>query len=122
PSFLYEQNVYDPLALDKGLCRGYFLLRVGRHLITAPSSATKATPGGCSAKPNKARIHGVTKITPQHIAYFALHARFLISTMETWGREDGAFNMQQFYENIVALFEDDAESDWCVDTLKWWNE
>jgi len=28
PTFLYEDNVYDPNELDKGLLRGYFLLRV----------------------------------------------------------------------------------------------
>ncbi|KAA1471035.1 hypothetical protein DENSPDRAFT_836974 [Dentipellis sp. KUC8613] len=122
PAFLYEHETYDRSALDKGLCRGYFLLRVGRHLITSPSSATKSTPGSCSAKPSKAKIHGITKVTPYLIAYFALHARFLISTMETWGREDGSFDMQQFYQNIVNLFEDDLECQWSIDTLKWWNE
>jgi len=28
PSFLYEQDLYDPNEIDKGLLRGYFLLRV----------------------------------------------------------------------------------------------
>jgi hypothetical protein len=28
PNFLYEESVYDPNEIDKGLLRGYFLLRV----------------------------------------------------------------------------------------------
>jgi len=28
PNFLYEEDVYDPDELDKGLLQGYFLLRV----------------------------------------------------------------------------------------------
>jgi hypothetical protein len=28
PSFLYEEGVYDPNEIDKGLLRGHFLLRV----------------------------------------------------------------------------------------------
>jgi len=28
PNFLYDEDMYDPNELDKGLLRGYFLLRV----------------------------------------------------------------------------------------------
>jgi hypothetical protein len=28
PAFLYDESMYDPEEIDKGLLRGYFLLRV----------------------------------------------------------------------------------------------
>jgi hypothetical protein len=32
---------------------------------------------------------------------------------------DNGFNMKQFYDTIVALFED--AGDWGTETLAWWN-
>ncbi len=34
---------------------------------------------------------------------------------------DGAFNMEEFFLNIVKLFESDPNSDWATSTLEWWN-
>jgi hypothetical protein len=42
PTFLYDESPegYDPREIDKGLCRGYLLLRVsGRRLITADTKS-----------------------------------------------------------------------------------
>lgn len=39
-----------------------------------------------------------------------------------WRLEDGIFDKQNFFENIVCLFEDDPNSDWATETLDWWNK
>jgi hypothetical protein len=39
-----------------------------------------------------------------------------------WTTDDGAFEYEVFYQNIVRMFEDDAEDPWVKETLGWWNE
>lgn len=43
----------------------------------------------------------------------------MISSMENWGPQYGAFNLPDFHNRIVALF-DDCEADWSIQTLAWW--
>jgi hypothetical protein len=50
----------------------------------------------------------------------ASQARHAISTMDTWGNEDGHFDYGEFWHGIVGLF-DDPEDEWCVATLTWWD-
>jgi hypothetical protein len=42
--------------------------------------------------------------------------------MSQWSSSDNLFNLQLFYDNIVAMFEEDPEDPWIIETLKWWNE
>lgn len=39
-----------------------------------------------------------------------------------WVMDDGAFEYEVFYQNIVQMFEGDPKDPWVVDTLEWWNE
>jgi hypothetical protein len=90
PTFLYEEGVYDPGEIDKGLLRGHFLLRVSRlfivhrvfaedivakvykHIFTSPSSALKDSPGTNATRSGNAKIHHMTRVTPTTIAYAAV--------------------------------------------------
>ena len=82
------------------------------------------------------KINGLTQVTPSTIAYavaqvcfystfvqvtYFFQARFALSSCEEWGVEDGQFILQDFYEAILELFEDE-EDEWVVDTLTWWNK
>ena len=49
-------------------------------------------------------------------------AYIALSSMSQWGSSDNIFNLQEFYNAIVALFETAPEHPWVVDTLEWWNE
>lgn len=40
--------------------------------------------------------------------------------MESWCVEDGEFNYEAFFDNIVDLFETDENDPWVIETLKWW--
>ena len=54
---------------------------------------------------------------------------FQLSSMSTWGVVDrnspdssNPFNLQEFYNNIIALFEgDDVDAVWVRETLAWWD-
>jgi hypothetical protein len=44
-----------------------------------------------------------------------------LSSCEEWGAEDGLFILQDFYQAVLELF-DDEEDEWVIETLAWWNE
>jgi hypothetical protein len=94
PTFLYENSAYDPMDMEKGLCRSDILLRVSilllrfhmcfntpyqtyRHIFTSPSSAMKNTPGAARTKSGQAKLNGLHSVTPRTIAYAALHVSFI---------------------------------------------
>ena len=100
---------------------------MGNGFWTPQDSKTKASVG---------KINGMNQVTPVTIAYAiaqvcfhlvncsqlnSVQARFALSSCEEWGAEDGQFILQDFYQAILELF-DDEEDEWAVDTLAWWNE
>ena len=43
--------------------------------------------------------------------------------MSQWSSSDDKnFNLQEFYNTIVVMFEKDPQHPWVVETLEWWNE
>jgi hypothetical protein len=42
--------------------------------------------------------------------------------MSQWASCDNLFNLQLFYDNIVATFEKNPQDPWVVESLEWWNE
>ncbi|KAG6825294.1 hypothetical protein H0H92_004132, partial [Tricholoma furcatifolium] len=105
----------DPL---KGFMRGYLL--VYRHIFTSPTSAISGNRN--ATKPSKAFLHSLTSVTGRTLAYAAVQACFAISSVEAWNSCDGPFDYEMFYFNMVAIFEDEPENPWVVETLKWWNQ
>lgn len=51
-----------------------------------------------------------------------IQAYIALSLMSQWGSSDNLFNLEQFYDNIVVMFEKDPEHPWVIKTLDWWNE
>jgi hypothetical protein len=41
--------------------------------------------------------------------------------MSQWASFDKVFNLEEFYDTIVMMFEKDVE-DPVIETLEWWNE
>ena len=87
PTFLYNEQEYDPKEKDKGLLRGYLLVRVSelesflivllflflqtyKHIFTGPGSSL-STNTRKGTKPSKAKLHGLHCVTPRTIAYAA---------------------------------------------------
>jgi hypothetical protein len=46
--------------------------------------------------------------------------RFALSSVESWSSEDGEFDYEAFFNNIVDLFETDNTHPWVLETLEWW--
>jgi hypothetical protein len=42
--------------------------------------------------------------------------------MKRWKPFDGLFHLDEFYEEIVSIFEDNVGSLWATKTLEWWNK
>ena len=80
PSFLYESGiVYDEENEDKGLFRGFLLVRVYRHIFTGPSSAMNPT---AKVNKSKAKKFQLTQVTGRTIAYACVQVRNCFSTLQ----------------------------------------
>lgn len=113
------------------------VLQVFRQIFTSPVSALKPETAK-KGRPSKARLHGLTGVTGRTIAYTCVivslyhssHSNASCSSTKTrialrglgWGIDDGDFEYQVFYQNIVSMFEDNPEDDWVKETLAWWQE
>ncbi|KAJ6543599.1 hypothetical protein DFH09DRAFT_37905 [Mycena vulgaris] len=116
PSFLWEFDSYDPDNFDDGLLRGELVLRVLRHIWTAPSSAYMGLDNGIPAVCN-ARLHEYFKITPPMIGYAVAQARTMIATTD-WTSRDGSYSYEDLFDAIVQLLSD-PEDPWVTETLNW---
>lgn len=45
--------------------------------------------------------------------------RHVLNSKESWASQDGAFNAEEFNQNIMGLF---IKKEWAEETLVWWNE
>ncbi len=107
-----------------------------KYIFTGRSSAFSTTPGGKTTRAGNGEIAGLKTITPRIIAYGAcmvrcyhisslwlimesFQLRFAISNQESWNKLDGEFNMQEFYWNVVGIFEDSG--DFGAELLAWWS-
>jgi len=82
---------------------------------------------------------GITAITPEIIAYGACQvclllsgqshrmltkdpqARFSLSSVSEWPMQDMTFDLQDFYYNVLFLFEE-RDDEWACDTLAHWHK
>ncbi|KAG1824735.1 uncharacterized protein BJ212DRAFT_1261032 [Suillus subaureus] len=90
-----------------------------QHIFTSPLSAYGGethTTRTCNAA-----LHNMTTVEAAHIAYGCLQVHFSISTKNAWSEIDGAFNYQDFYNNVVKLIEDSPDLEWKEELLKAWN-
>ncbi|KAJ7506329.1 hypothetical protein B0H11DRAFT_1707147 [Mycena galericulata] len=119
PAFVYEEGSWDPRDPENGLLRGDLLIRVLRHIWTAPASAwfgleNEAIPAVCNA-----RVHGVYQVTAEMIGYAGVQVRDSLHGVQHWKLRDGTYDYEQFYNSIVILFSD-PDDEWAIETLKWY--
>ena len=126
-----------------GLFRGFLLVRVYRHIFTGPSSAMDPSVKANKSKAKKFKLTDVTGRTityaciQVHISDLSFHSVLLhsnvadwsqrhihiaITSMGQWSTSDNLFNLQEFYETVVDMFEKEPQHPWVINTLKWWNE
>jgi hypothetical protein len=95
-------------------------------------------PKDHSKNKSKAGIYALTAVTARTIAYACVQASYdfdrnflfidswktyiALSNMKQWGVSANLFYLDEFYENIVSMFEDNADTPWVKETLCWWDE
>ncbi|KAG6371286.1 hypothetical protein JVT61DRAFT_9755 [Boletus reticuloceps] len=114
PAYLYPGETpgaeYDPNDISKGLFRGYLMDRTSKHILTSPSSALHERAKG--ARSGNAKIHKMKTIEPEHIAYTAMQAHFMISSAEKWSDQDSLFNYTEYYYRIIRLLRETRNRAW----------
>ncbi|KAJ7120188.1 hypothetical protein C8R44DRAFT_877638 [Mycena epipterygia] len=119
PSCFYADNTYDSTDTKRGLFRSPFLLRVLRHLWTAPGSAIERKDR--LSQTCNARAHGQFTMISTMIGYGCVQARTILLTSD-WTAKDGSYDNVKLFNSVVALFKTDPTDAWAVDTLKWYQE
>ncbi|KAF8148267.1 hypothetical protein B0H34DRAFT_737596 [Crassisporium funariophilum] len=122
PTLLYASHDIDPDDPESGLLRSRVLLRVFKHIFTAPTSAKEdiAAPKKTKTKKTQAQLNNMKTVTPGSIVYAALMYRHSISALDDWRTEDDLFDRNQFAKSLMDAFYD-TEDTWTKDTLAWWN-
>ncbi|KIO25135.1 hypothetical protein M407DRAFT_8591 [Tulasnella calospora MUT 4182] len=129
--FMYEDQVCDPTALNKGLLRSDILVKAVLAILFGPSAVKCSEPGPSDTKAKKAGnadLGGITKVTPGLIAYAACLVRFALSSESLLTPGDGqgrGFDNCAFYRSLVSLLETPTSSPirkkWRKELLSWWN-
>ncbi|KIK35590.1 hypothetical protein CY34DRAFT_95817, partial [Suillus luteus UH-Slu-Lm8-n1] len=126
PAFIYEGtppgNDFDPDNVQEGFLKGYYLKRVFRHIFTSPSSALipdgeTNTIRGCNAK-----LHGMEKVEPEHIAYAFIQSQFSIAARDKWHETDGCYKYSEAYTRLIKAIREAPDRTWAESLLQWWNQ
>ncbi|KAK0238381.1 hypothetical protein EDD85DRAFT_1000692 [Armillaria nabsnona] len=118
-SFLFDQSKAlseDDLA---GCMEGFVLVRTVKHLLTSDGIPGKSKG---PTRPSIAKMYKIKKMTGRLIAYGACQAHYALSSLDSWTRRNGKFDLQKFYYSIVDMYEDFPEDPWAVASLAWWNK
>ncbi|KIK80189.1 hypothetical protein PAXRUDRAFT_159320, partial [Paxillus rubicundulus Ve08.2h10] len=89
------------------------------HIFLGPSTAMGHV--SCETHSCNAALHDMTTVKLEHLANGCVQARFIISSMNQWNKDNGTFNYCIFYYNVVSLIRDCEDKVWVADLLKWWN-
>ncbi|KAK0431437.1 hypothetical protein EV421DRAFT_1743106 [Armillaria borealis] len=119
PSFLFDQSKVSSEDALAGCMEGYVLVRMVKHLLTSNGIPGRSKGLTC---PPITKIYKITKIMGHIIAYGACQAHYAFSSVDSWTRCDGKFDLQKFYEAVVDMYEDFPEDPWAIASLAWWNK
>ncbi|KAI0747130.1 hypothetical protein C8Q80DRAFT_822650 [Daedaleopsis nitida] len=117
---LYSADqLHGPLS---GFLRSKLFKLMFQSIWTGPISTKcdgargKSTPG----KPPLSHKYRINDVSPRMLAYVAVLLRHALTTAE-WKMSDLQFNNSDFFDKIVALFEE-PPTPWASETLEWWNK
>ncbi|KZT01020.1 uncharacterized protein LAESUDRAFT_764058 [Laetiporus sulphureus 93-53] len=121
PSMVYPENGYNPCAVDENALKSDLLASCFRALFTRPRSGKlprNKVPGehkkGGGHNPI-AYNYRMKECNEYNIAYLA---RFAANSQSEWTEADDDFCSEEFFNFILALFED---PEWREKTLAWYN-
>ncbi|OBZ77939.1 hypothetical protein A0H81_02860 [Grifola frondosa] len=94
PSFLYNQDEYNPEAIDKGFLHGTLLVMCFKSLFLGPQNVKKHA-GEKENGPSKlplAQKYNITSVTSWLIAYVAVLVHFILNSQAQWAQINSNFN------------------------------
>lgn len=99
-----------------------------------PQGGNKSNTRWSAGKKSIARAFAITEAVPETICYAAVlvchhqtcvamlisprQTRFGMDTQSEWCEQDGEFVYESFFNNLMAMFEDE---EWAKGTLEWYN-
>lgn len=125
-AILYDEDMVDEASELSGLFRSETLLRCGITIFCGPSAGRNwkfPEPGArsfaSSRKECNAEINGITRITPEAIAYVSTLVVFSVHDGKTFTRDSGDLDLSEVYHDVVAALRTNTK--WAEDTVKFWN-
>ncbi|KAF7782960.1 hypothetical protein Agabi119p4_2336 [Agaricus bisporus var. burnettii] len=120
PAFLYPFDTpYKPSRPRDECFHGLLWIFTFKALFTGPATATQAEFNGLRPKHCQAYHHGLTKVTPETIAYAAMHTYYAISNAREWRTDMGTFDKKEFFTSMVTVLS--KESRWQKKLFRWAN-
>ncbi|KAI0754051.1 hypothetical protein C8Q80DRAFT_1136527 [Daedaleopsis nitida] len=125
PIVLFDMDViqsgdetHGPLT---GFLRSRLLKLTFKSLWTGPISARRDGARGKNipGRPPLSQKYDIDSVSPRMLAYVAVLVRHSLKTAE-WNIADLQFNNSDFFDNVVALF-DEPRTPWASETLAWWD-
>ncbi|KAF5347858.1 hypothetical protein D9758_013831 [Tetrapyrgos nigripes] len=114
--FLYDENLMDDDNPAAGLFKAPLLVHIFNHIY----DSTGIKNNGAKTKSSVSRLHGMTEVAAEDIAYTSVQTRFLLSSQSTCSRLDHGFNIKEFYWSIIRFFRNNRRGSRTI--LKWWNK
>ncbi|KAG0692728.1 hypothetical protein DFH29DRAFT_785821, partial [Suillus ampliporus] len=93
---------------------------VFRHIFKGPSSALVKDGEAVTTRSGNAKLHNMTQVDAEHIAYTFVQAR-IISSRDKWQATDGNYDYRDAYYRIVKAIWDPFDQAWVDSLLEWWN-
>lgn len=69
-----------------------------------------------------AKLHGMEKVEPEHIAYAFIQSRFSIAARDKWHETDGCYKYSEAYTRLIKAIRDAPDQTWAESLLQWWNQ
>ncbi|KAJ7055657.1 hypothetical protein C8F01DRAFT_1319579 [Mycena amicta] len=119
PALMYNQAKTDPEDGEVGLFEGHVPMHVLRTVLNGKSQAYTAASG---IRGSNAKHKNIKTITGRLITYTHIQAYFACTTAEKWVKKVGTFDLWKWYDDMVEMFEKDAEDEKVNVIVELWNE
>ncbi|KAJ8586637.1 hypothetical protein M405DRAFT_935269 [Rhizopogon salebrosus TDB-379] len=112
-AFVYSGKIagenFNPMQVQDGLLDGYLVMK---HLFLGPSSALGAEGESVGTRPCNARLHNMTEVEAENIAYGVIQSRFAIASRDKWKEVDGNYNYRDAYYRIIDTIRCAPDASW----------
>ncbi|KAE9405610.1 hypothetical protein BT96DRAFT_988386 [Gymnopus androsaceus JB14] len=121
PALLYDLNAFCASNKWKDYLHGKMLLYTVRTIFMLPTSALGQQ--NIKTRGGNAKLLGLSKVSPEMIAYSAVQLWFSLSNLQQYAKMDGLFNFEEFYHFILDSITKGTEKSkkWSNELFQWWD-